>query len=61
MVHRIYLRRVCDREIGDRNERGIETQENMAPEIWRWEKRKNILEEFGVYKFHCEWVGDKVG
>jgi hypothetical protein len=37
-------------------------QDDMAPDIWlREEKRKNILEEFGVHKFHCEWVGDRSG
>jgi hypothetical protein len=57
MVYRIYSR-VPDGEIGDRNGRGIETQENMAPEIWRGRRRGRT--EFGVHKFHCEWVGDKV-
>jgi hypothetical protein len=61
MVHRIYSRRVRAREIGDRNERRIETQENVALEIWRGRRRGRIFWKFAVHKFHCEWVDDKVG
>jgi hypothetical protein len=43
IVHIIYSRRVRDREIGNRNERGIETQDNMAPEIWRGRRRGRIF------------------
>jgi hypothetical protein len=62
MVYGIYLRRVRDRENGDRNEREMETQENMAPETWGGRRRgRPFWEEFDMHKFHCEWVGDKVG
>jgi hypothetical protein len=53
-------RRVRDGDIGSRNGRGIETEDNVAPEIWRGRRRgRTFWENLASTRF-TEWVGDTV-